>query len=219
MRAPRLTYDDIRSEAVRFLGEYHPTGELPIPIENIVEMGLRLAVVLEEMRDAYGISGYLTQDRLEIRVDPELLHDRLETHYRFTLAHEVGHYVLHGEAYAYASRMSLDEWRQAVLSGQMGDPWFDSHADAFAGLVLVPGQHLFGSLLSSAVDKIGTERLAEALGVAEHTDIVLDRFSRKVCEHLARHFRVNWKTIQIRLVREHRWPIVNPDGSIYVNSH
>ena len=41
-RIPYLSNAEIRQRAVDFLTQYHPTGTVPIPIEAIVEVRLRL---------------------------------------------------------------------------------------------------------------------------------------------------------------------------------
>ena len=43
--APYLPYEKLRAVADEFLKQHHPSGELPIPIEKIVEFRLRLDIV------------------------------------------------------------------------------------------------------------------------------------------------------------------------------
>jgi len=42
---PRLTYQQIKQKAQNFLNTYHPSLELPVPIEEIIEfeIGLNIA--------------------------------------------------------------------------------------------------------------------------------------------------------------------------------
>ena len=100
IRVPRLSYEDLREAADRFLAEHGVAGQVPVPIEEIVEF---------------------------------------PTRYRFTLAHEAGHLVLHGEVLKAAAPASIADWRKFVRElAQPDREWLEWQAYAFAGLVLVP---------------------------------------------------------------------------------
>ena len=45
IEAPFLGYEDVGKKAAEFLRKYHPTLELPVPIEKIVEFSLGLDIV------------------------------------------------------------------------------------------------------------------------------------------------------------------------------
>ena len=67
---PFLSIKDIKSEANAFLSRYHPDRRMPVPIEEIVEMQLGLDIVpMPNLRNDFGIDGYLSQDRTTIWVD------------------------------------------------------------------------------------------------------------------------------------------------------
>lgn len=96
MNLPVLSEAEIQARAEALLEEHHPSRAAPIPVEAIVEFGLRLDLVpVPGLVEARGINGYLSSDRSPIFVDEHLFRN-VETRYRFTLAHEVGHLVLHG---------------------------------------------------------------------------------------------------------------------------
>ena len=44
-RVPRLTFVDISRAAEEFLAAHHPAGELPIPIEELIEFDCGLDIV------------------------------------------------------------------------------------------------------------------------------------------------------------------------------
>lgn len=44
-KAPFFPYDEIRNHADHFLKQYHPSMEIPIPIEEIVEFQMGLNIV------------------------------------------------------------------------------------------------------------------------------------------------------------------------------
>ena len=99
LEIPYLTYSDIGKRAQDFLSQYHPSLELPIPIEAIIDVKIGLDIVpFPNLYKDYGLSGYLSCDRTAIFVD-EVQSDQYEEKYRYTLAHELGHYVLHRSCY------------------------------------------------------------------------------------------------------------------------
>lgn len=139
IEAPFLGYEDVGKKAAEFLRKYHPTLELPVPIEKIVEFRLGLDIVpMPNLYKDHGIEGFITSDLTAIYVD-NLQYEIYEQKYRFTLAHEVGHYVLHRKTLRDAKWRSVQEYVKARLGL---DPrqldWFETHGHWFAEQVLLP---------------------------------------------------------------------------------
>ncbi len=129
----------MRCRARKFLGEFNPGGELPVDIERIadVKMGLNIVPFPNLWRD-WHLSGFLLRDRSEIWVD-EYQADQFPQKYRFTLAHELGHHFLHAVFLEQVPYTNLEEyvaWRLSIPDDDIG--WMETHANWFAGLVLVP---------------------------------------------------------------------------------
>ena len=143
LEIPYLTYSDIGERAQVFLTEYHPLFEIPIPIEQIVDVKLGLDIVpIPNLYKNFGLSGYLTRDHSAIFVD-QFQADNYEEKCRYTLAHEVGHYVLHKSFYESLPFETSDEyvrWRVSIPPEEMS--WFETHGDWFAGQILVPTNQL-----------------------------------------------------------------------------
>jgi len=146
--APFLPYPKIREIADSFLEKHHPSLKLPIPIEEIIEFQLKIDIVpmpgLKELLrdDGHGILGFTTSNLKEIYVDQDVWKTR-PTRYRYTLAHEVGHIIMHHELYKSCHFKSIREWKKfinSVPSDQHG--WFEWQAYCFGGLVLVPAEEL-----------------------------------------------------------------------------
>lgn len=144
IRADRLSYDRLRSLSEDFLRAQHPSGKVPVPIEDIVEFKLRLDIVpVSGLRDAlrvdgHGVDGYLSGDRTAIHVD-EYVYEKVPNRYRFTLAHEVGHWVLHDHVYRNRQYKNVAEWKAFVNAiDDETHRWLEWQAYAFGGLVLVP---------------------------------------------------------------------------------
>jgi len=90
----------------------------------------------------HGLNGFLSRDRTTINVD-EFQYEQFNEEYRYTLAHELGHYVLHKSCYEDLPFESPDEyakWRMSMPPEDIG--WFETHGDWFAGHVLVPTNRL-----------------------------------------------------------------------------
>ena len=81
---PYLSNEEIRREADLFLDRYHPTAEIPVPIEDIIELNLGIEILPEYgLRQRFGIDGFITADLQTITVDAILI-TRYVNRYRFT---------------------------------------------------------------------------------------------------------------------------------------
>jgi len=138
-QAPYLPYDQIRLIAQKFLDKFHPKGDIPVAIENIIEFKLNIDIVpLPGLQDRIEVEGFISGDLKRIYVDQKVM-EKYPHRYRFTLAHEVGHLLLHKKLFKKAKFDSVDEWKDFV---RCIDPreysFFELHAYDFAGLILVP---------------------------------------------------------------------------------
>ena len=114
--------------------------------------------------------------------------------YRFTLAHELGHWYLHRELYAELRFGSVSEWKLFLEEVDDTDyGWLEYQAYAFAGLVLVPTGHLKAQFQSAAnaAERIGFSRQGE-----------LEAFYEYVIETLREVFQVSDAVIAKRLRSE-----------------
>jgi Zn-dependent peptidase ImmA (M78 family) len=159
MIVPRyMNYCDIGDRAYEFLRTYHPSFELPIPIEEIVELQLGLDIVpMPNLLDIYRIDGFLTSDRTAIYVDEGQYREQYGR-YRFTLAHEVGHFYMHKEyfeSYSFTSVNEYVEFVQSVDRKLIGR--YEVQGMLFAEQVLVPEDQLLsviGEVITSNIDVI-----------------------------------------------------------------
>lgn len=146
-KAPYLPYDVLRQRVEAFLSEYHPDETIPVPIEEIVEFKFDMDIVpVPGLQDGYDTVAYITRDLSEIRVDEYVLAHR-EARYRFSLAHELGHRVLHSELIAQIDFHDIESWKNAVQHSipEREYGYLEFHAHSFAGLVLVPSDPLRAS--------------------------------------------------------------------------
>lgn len=140
---PRLNYEEIRKKVNSFLEEFHPTKTIPIPIEEIAEFKLKLNIIpLPSLRNI-DVDGFLNSDLSAISVDQAIFEHVNPSRYRFTLAHEIGHLVLHHQLYLESNVRNISSYQEFVknlpqnLLNKM--EW---QAYCFAGLVLVPAEQL-----------------------------------------------------------------------------
>jgi hypothetical protein len=136
---PHLPYDTIRARADEFAARYHPRGTIPVPIEAIVELQLRLDIVpVPGLRHHFEIDGFTTSDGREIHVDERAAED-YPARYHFTLAHEVGHLELHRWAYTPGAFTTVRGWKDYLNSLPVDvASRLEIQAHCFAGLLLVP---------------------------------------------------------------------------------
>jgi hypothetical protein len=136
---PRYSHEDIARIAASFLSEHHPSETIPAPIEKIVDNSLKIDIVpIPGMHKAFDTDGSTTSDLEAIYVE-EFVYDQRPGRYRFTLAHEAGHIVLHDKPYRSLKWDSLEEWKRTAQGiDEEQYRWLEWHANAFAGLVLVP---------------------------------------------------------------------------------
>jgi len=141
--APFNNHNDIKRAAQRFLRKYHPEDTLPIPIEEIIEFQLHIDIIpIPGLHELINSDGFLASDLKSISVDKYALEKRLNR-YRFTLAHEIGHSVLHKDLLRQNRFATATKWKSFVSNlPPQQYVWFEWQAYEFAGLVLAPPKHL-----------------------------------------------------------------------------
>lgn len=120
----------------------------PVPVEEILECDLKIDFGLEDLRgggmgdDVLG-AFYMRERKVRVdsSLDPTLFPDK-EGRFRFTVAHEVGHWQLHRHLFLEdANQDSLFEESaepSVVCRSGYNKPSIEWQADAFAGHLLMP---------------------------------------------------------------------------------
>lgn len=217
--APYRTKKRIELEAQLLLESFaksrDPIDEPPIPIEQILEFHLGLGLSICNLREALGFEdavGALCVENREVMVDERLDPERypeFEGRFRFTLAHEVGHWQLHRHIYYH-----LRANEEAPIASRLCDAHrrIERQADYFAACLLMPRLFVFRwwrSVWGSRVisldqlqarrqefidDEIVRRRFVPATP-AEEDNMIFDRMSLPIAEH----FRVSPMAMRIRL--------------------
>ena len=165
-----------------------------MPIEEIVEFDLGIEIrPIRGLRARFHIEGSLSTDLTTLVIDESLL-VRQPNRYRFTLAHEVGHLILHAEQIQALARDSTEAWKVAVLAIPPRDyTRMEFQAYEFAGQVLVPRMPLLAAYQEAAerAEQHGID-LGELQGLS----------AERVAGWIARRFEISTEVVLKRLERE-----------------
>lgn len=182
----RLSYSQIRTTSEKFLAKYHPTLSIPIPIEEIVELKLDVKIsTIPNLKSECDTDGFINSDFTEITLDDEMF-NTYEERARFTIAHEIGHGILHSKIYENCKIQTKDDYLkfQQSLTDE-NQKWLEIQAHIFAACVLVP-----------------TERLKEEISKAVGKQHPQADFSIPYLQSLPEKFKVSSDVIYRRIQKE-----------------
>ena len=200
-KAPYNPKERIWQEADR-LRAAHPAGRsLPVKVLDLAEFDLGLELVpVDGLREQLDIDALLMGDLKSILVDKRaFMSPRLEYRLRFSVAHEIGHLILHRDIYGGLQHASVREWFDfisAIPDVEYG--WVEWQAYEFAGRLLVPP----GALRAEFQTAVQT---AQAVGYTDWLaadETALDYIASRI----APKFGVSAEVIAKRLRVEKLWP-------------
>src|SRR5204862_5538896 len=175
----------------------HPAGrELPVKVLDLAEFDLHLDLVpMNGVREQLDIDALLMGDLKSILVDKRaFMSPRLEYRLRFSVAHEIGHLVLHRAIYAGLQHTTASEWFDyisAIPDVEYG--WVEWQAYEFAGRLLVPPEPL-RQAFQAAIKTAQTAGYADWLAADEAAlDYIATRIAPKIgvsAEVIAKRLRV-----------------------------
>jgi hypothetical protein len=198
-KAPFLRRTDIWKQADELRERLLPHGTLPVPVLDLAEFDLGLELYPKaDLRRAGDIEALLLGDSKTIVVDRDAFMDpRAENRLRFSVAHEIGHLILHGEFYRSLRHANLAAWKQFIKDiPEREYGWLESHAYEFAGRFLVPPGPL-KELLNDAVETARTAGFTE-------WDASGETALGFIANHICRRFGVSAEVIARRLRIEQR---------------
>ena len=140
---PFKNHDHIKKIAAEFLHKHHPKDTYPVPIEDIIELQLGIDIIpIPGLHEIIEIDGFISSDLSNISVD-DYVYKHRQGRYRFTLAHEIGHAVMHEGVYKNHEFGTTSQWKDFMEAFPEKEwSWLEWQANQFAGLILVPGHHL-----------------------------------------------------------------------------
>jgi hypothetical protein len=149
--APRLSKTTIWEQADTFRIKYVSPGIIPIPISDIIEFKLGMNIVpIPGLKTSGDIETLLLGTLDTVVVDStQFLEERFQNRMRFSLAHEIGHFVLHGDIIKRLRPASVEEWiKMMEVIGNEEYIAIEQQAYEFAGRLLVPHDRLVAELES-----------------------------------------------------------------------
>ncbi len=200
-KAPFIPKERIWQEADK-LRAAHPTGRsLPVKVLDLAEFDLGLELVpVAGLREQLDIEALLMGDLRSILVDKHaFISPRLEYRLRFSVAHEIGHLILHCDIYGGLKHATAAEWFDyisAIPDVEYG--WVEWQAYEFAGRLLVPPAPLREAFQTAI-------QTAQAAGYADWLaadEAALDYIATRI----APKFGVSAEVIAKRLRAEKLWP-------------
>lgn len=178
-------------------------GALPVDVFSLVELQLRLDVIpFDDLQAKYRIDAALTQDFTGMYVDAEsyVFWERgpvwKQNRLRFTVAHEIGHWVLHRDYAAKIKFGSFDHFARHFKGDDPARYWLEQEANEFAGRLLVPVERL-----RELFDQFARQIVAIMPNWLQSEDLRI-----KFAEQVAPRFGVHIQSILTRLDREGLWP-------------
>lgn len=193
-KIPIHSYEDLRKKADEFLCTYNPSCAIPVPIEEIVEFEFEINVVpVLGLQREFEVEGFTSSDLKNIYVD-EYVYTDYFNRYRFTLAHEIGHIVLHRNLYNANRFSSIAEWKEFINSiTEEEHGWLEYQGYAFAGLLLVPRESLI---------KHTNELVKRIKGKKVSFERNWDFAWELITAHLGKAFQVSSSVIEKRLDKD-----------------
>jgi Zn-dependent peptidase ImmA (M78 family) len=160
VKVPFLREEQIERDTEALLAEFERARYIritpPVPIEDIIEKHLKILVEFDELHEVLGVPrsrgetdsdilGAMFPDEQRIVVDASLDPEEnpsKEGRYRFTLAHETGHWRLHRHLFEGDLAQQPTAASVVCRSSQAKEP-IERQADCYAGCLLMPRRLVF----------------------------------------------------------------------------
>ena len=201
-KAPYIDQQEIWRQADAFRSRLWPSNEIPIGVLEIVEFELDLEVrPISKLKEDNDIDALLLGDWKTIVVDQaQYMDERYANRLRFSLAHELGHYVLHQAVFQQIPRGSVQQWIEFMRDlPEKEYSFLEYHAYEFAGRFLVPPEALRQEF-DAAI------RFAAKNGMPRE-QLQSDAHMQYLAKPVSRTFAVSSSVIERRLAKEKLWPL------------
>jgi Zn-dependent peptidase ImmA (M78 family) len=201
-KAPYISRENAWDAADKIRSQYWDNQKFPVEVELILQdLSVRVepspSLIVDNGADALLLGDFKT-----IIVDQgEYLDDNMQNRLRFSLAHELGHFVLHRTVFSRINHKNVDEWKK-FYKGIDAEQWslIEYHANEFAGRLLVPREKLHEQISEHA-------RKAKRFGF-DRWDASGNAAKDYMSTPLSKFFGVSSRVILIRIDREGLWPPV-----------
>lgn len=126
-----------------------------VDIERLIVT--KYAIIIDvhyNLQKNYDVMAYMLTQSNRLFIDDKLIDDpRLTKRYRFTLAEELAHFIIHKKIYQDCNTIDERIQRESILTGQ--EQWFlETNAKALASAILMP-KTLIDSRINQLLSTIG----------------------------------------------------------------
>jgi hypothetical protein len=177
--------------AQNFLEEHGAAEQFPVPIEEIIELRLRISVIpVPHLKSDRGIDAYISQDFRHITIDDDC-YTSYPSRARFSLAHELAHFILHRDAYPkvpVANREDYLAYQKSMTDETLKK--IEQQAYILAGCILVPSNK-FRAIIDKSISELG------------RVDQITIQDTAKILAGLTLFFSVSGEVISRRLKAEY----------------
>ncbi len=151
MKVPWISKENIALKAIDLIENFQSLAKYevkpPIPVEDIIERYLGLRLLYDDLHKVFGrdVLGAVYVESKAICINERLFETSSEGRLVFTIAHEVGHWILHRK---YIEAQEKDGSRQIIVSkkGNSKDT-IEWQADYFASCLLMPEKEIRDSFV------------------------------------------------------------------------
>jgi len=194
---PYLYNEDMEGKAQDFLQLYWDQNTIPIPIDLIVERDLGIRIERK-----IGLQRLDRDSCLAKNLKYMYISDRsweIEVRYRFSVAHECSHFILHRDFIEQAEFTNPEEW---LLFCESIDEEiikrYDLQADSMAGKILIP-KNSAAKATDDALEEMKYQFEEFVKQVDKLTDETDKQLARIVGTKIAPRFNVSWEAAQWRI--------------------
>ncbi len=145
MKVPWISKETIALKALDLIENFQALAKYevkpPIPVEDIIERYLGLRLIYDDLYKIFGkdVLGAVYVESKAICINERLFESSSEGRLVFTIAHEVGHWVLHRQ---YIETLEKDHSRQVIVSKKNSKDTIEWQADYFASCLLMPEKEI-----------------------------------------------------------------------------
>jgi len=195
----KLSWPDIWSQAEDFRKKHKFANQLPVNIEALIEFNLGIDIVpIFGLKEEAEVEAFLSKDLKTIYVDKiGFDNPNYRARHRFTLAEEIGHYVLHRDIYVDGVKYETEEeFINDIQNMDENDlDWVEKQARQFAGRLLVPLKELKDLIVKN---KELIDLVYEKYDGDNIEEFAIEGFSKKFCNK----FGVSHHVVKYRISYE-----------------
>lgn len=192
MKIPFFYKHDINDQAENFRKK-NWGDTVPVNIEEIITLKLKIDVIPKQnLLKLCNADAFITAEWKNVYVDNEnYMNDKCYNRLRFSLAHEIGHFILHKKLFESFGIKSVPDYYKFI--DELGNDYgiIEGHANKFANCLLVPKNKL----------KLARKKIEEKLFKShpELKEIDVSTINSYIAAPLAKSFQVNQGVVEISL--------------------